>query len=79
MIEDLIPNNVGDIILDGLENYVKIFNDTSPKTIYRKIRFKRRYYKKYLIVYNPIHDLLPGPVMVNFMTRRISERIKKNK
>ena len=70
MIEDELSHTV-DFITDGLNNYIELFWNTRPRYIYRKIRFKRKFYKKYMLIYNPIHDLLPSPIIVNMMTRRL--------
>lgn len=69
-------SHLADFISDGLDNYIELFCNTRPRYIYRKIRFKKQFYKKYIFVYNPIHDLLPDSLFVNMMTRRLLKTSK---
>ena len=69
MIEDLFKEIDIDVILSGLDNYLKIYKDTSPKRYWRKIRCKGKIKKTYITRYNLIHDLLPSPSLVTMMLR----------
>lgn len=69
MIDDLFKEIDIDDILSGLDNYLKIYEDTSPRRYWRKIRCKGKIKKTYITCYNPLHDLLPSPRLVTMMLR----------
>ena len=58
MLEDLFK----DIdITKCLENYVDLYIDTMPKKIYRKVRYKNKHKKRYMVIINHFHDFMIDP------------------
>lgn len=53
-----------DDILEGLNNYTKLYIDTAPKKYYRKIRTKGKIKKTHIVCVNRLHDYLLPPSLI---------------
>lgn len=75
MIEDYFK----DIdITKCLDNYINLYIDTMPKKIYRKVRFKNKHKKRYMIFYNKFHDFMIDPRFIMRTVRRCVNEQNRN-
>lgn len=58
---DKVLNEISSSIIENLNIFTDLYVDTFPKIIKRKIRYKNKFKYRYILIYNPIHDLLPNP------------------
>lgn len=52
-----------DNMVEIMSAYIELYENTIPKKIYRNVGFRKHRKRRYLIVYNPIHDMMISPII----------------